>query len=113
MGSKDCYFFAENQRFCRRDGQKHRLTPQDAPRSFPRAFLTVFCFSRVLVRFLAQTIRSLWRVKNINVRTGARNKGSLTIFGENHHVLRTSNMDEQSNYDSGETENCSRKLSKN
>ena len=80
MGSKDCYFFAENQRFCRRDGQKHRLTPQDAPRSFPRAFLTVFCFSRVLVRFLAQTIRCLWRVKNMIVRTGARNHGYSLIF---------------------------------
>ena len=32
---------------------------------------------------------------------------------KNHDILRTGNMDEQSNFDSGETDKCSRKLSEN
>ena len=47
------------------------------------------------------------------VRTEARNHGSLLIFGQNQNVLRTGNMDQQPNYDSGETANYSRQPSEN
>ena len=36
---------------------------------------------------------------------------NFSFFGKSNDVLRTGKMDEQSKYDSGETENCSTNLS--
>ena len=37
----------------------------------------------------------------------------LGYLAENHEVVRTGKLDEQTNYESGETGNCVRKLSEN
>ncbi|MEP0658550.1 MAG: hypothetical protein ABJC87_04775, partial [Roseobacter sp.] len=55
---------------------------------------------------------------NIRVLLGgkAKNTDIVDLRGflmKNHDVLRTGNMDEQSNYDSGETEKCLRNHSEN
>ena len=39
--------------------------------------------------------------------------GLRRFLMKNHDVLRTGSMDEQSNYDVGETEKCSREISEN
>ena len=57
-GSKNCFIFAEHPRFTRRDGQKHRQTPQYAPRSFPSAFLNNFPFESSFDFWRSQSVFS-------------------------------------------------------
>ena len=77
-----------------------------------------------LKQFLVQSPRSFFGEAKRSSLEGKKSKGCLSELGpevsdlrrfltKNRDALRTGNMDEQSNYDSGATENCSRELSRN
>ena len=58
----------------------------------------------------AATISFLRRVKIRFPELGSEIRDISRFLVTNHVLITGKNMDEQSNYDSGETENCSRKL---
>ena len=87
--------------------------PRMLPVIFRELSWTIFRFSRVLVWFRRSQSVFCGGSKIRLSELGPEIRDLWSFLVRNHNVLITGNMDEQPNYDPGETENCSRKLSKN
>ena len=113
-GSKNCFFFLSKTSDLLGGTVKNtgRL-PRMLPVIFRELSWTIFRFSRVLVWFRrSQSVFSGGSKIRLS-ELGPEIRDLWSFLVRNHNVLITGNMDEQPNYDPGETENCSRKLSKN
>ena len=106
-------FWANYTSLTRLDRQKHRYTLQDPSRSSPRAFWSSSPFLQGLVLIFGPTTQ--FSEKNVMLlNTGAKQKNDFRGYlAKNHEVIRTDKLALQTNYKSGKTDECVRKLSEN
>ena len=105
-------FQAHSTGFTRLDCQKHRYPHQDSSRSFPRAFWSSSPFLEGLIVIFWRN-KSVFRNMHCCSKLGQKILDFSGYLAKNHEVVRNGKFHEQTNYESGETEKCVRKLSEN